>query len=110
MALNKEAPAAEHDDLAFSKLGTDDDVNKDQDDAGKFIAQVGGAFEYTAKEANIVRWKLDLILLPMVCLLIYYAGLCWLTQRDDDYVSLVVYGQGSALAGIYIWHSERRCK
>lgn len=49
----------------FSKLGLAAGDNN-QDDAGKFIGQLGGITEYSAQEANRVRWKLDLILLPMV--------------------------------------------
>lgn len=42
------------------------------DDAHKLFHGQPENFVYTAKEANRVRWKLDLILLPMVYC---YAGL-----------------------------------
>lgn len=63
--MAKEA-RTERDELALSKLDTENTINLDRDDAGRFISHAGGAFEYSAKEANVVRWKLDLILLPMV--------------------------------------------
>lgn len=68
-------------------------IGKDQDDAGAFIAQTGGVFEYSAKEANIVRWKLDLILLPMVSILLEFT-VKWkkLTCVDDNYLSSLFYG------------------
>ncbi|ATY63955.1 Major facilitator superfamily general substrate transporter [Cordyceps militaris] len=40
--------------------------DKNQDDASRFIGQLGGITAYSAQEANRVRWKLDLILLPMM--------------------------------------------
>jgi len=40
--------------------------NVDHDDAADLFAGTEDVFEYTAKEATWVRWKLDLILLSMV--------------------------------------------
>lgn len=40
----------------------------DHDDAAELFAGTEDSFEYTDKEASWVRWKLDLILLTMVCL------------------------------------------
>lgn len=37
------------------------------DDAAELFAGTEDSFEYTEKEATWVRWKLDLILLTMVC-------------------------------------------
>ena len=39
----------------------------DHDDAAGLFAGTEDSFEYTEKEATWVRWKLDLILLTMVC-------------------------------------------
>lgn len=41
--------------------------NVDHDDAAELFTSIEEVFEYTAKEASWVRWKLDLILLSMVC-------------------------------------------
>lgn len=56
----------EENEVGFSKVTGHDDKN--QDDAGRFIGQLGGITEFSAQEANRVRWKLDLILLPIVCI------------------------------------------
>lgn len=42
--------------------------DQNQDDSMQIFASSGEMFEYSAKEERMVRWKLDLILLPMVCL------------------------------------------
>ena len=39
----------------------------EHDDAANLFEGDGGVFEYTQVEANRVRLKLDMILLPMVC-------------------------------------------
>jgi ACS family allantoate permease-like MFS transporter len=41
--------------------------NDDYDDAADIFADTADMFQYTDKEADWVRWKVDLILLPMVC-------------------------------------------
>lgn len=56
----------EENKVSFSKSTGYDDEN--QDDAGRFIGQLGGITEFSVQEANRVRWKLDLILLPIVCI------------------------------------------
>lgn len=38
----------------------------EHDDAAELFAGTGEVFQYTAREASRVRWKLDLILLVMV--------------------------------------------
>lgn len=41
-------------------------LNQGQDDAIEILANDGDVFEYDDSEARMVRWKFDLILLPMV--------------------------------------------
>jgi hypothetical protein len=41
--------------------------NDDYDDAADIFADTAEMFHYTEEEANRVRWKVDLILLPAVC-------------------------------------------
>lgn len=53
-------------DTSLPKGVAEGPLNSNLDDAAEFTASDGEIFEYSAKEANIVRWKLDLILLPMV--------------------------------------------
>jgi hypothetical protein len=43
-------------------------LNQGQDDAIEILANDGDVFEYDDSEARMVRWKFDLILLPMVSL------------------------------------------
>lgn len=39
----------------------------DRDDALDFLQSTGDqAFDYTDKEANMVRWKIDLMMMPLV--------------------------------------------
>lgn len=56
-------------DRVNSTTGTLKDTTNhdDYDDAADIFADTADMFQYTEKEANWVRWKVDLILLPMVC-------------------------------------------
>ncbi|KAJ5825566.1 pantothenate transporter [Penicillium riverlandense] len=46
----------------------DSPPDQNQDDSMQIFASSGDLFEYSADEARVVRWKLDLILLPMMAI------------------------------------------
>ncbi|XWW92704.1 hypothetical protein V2A60_000629 [Cordyceps javanica] len=101
----KDQPAhhAEHHEVDFVKGLDYSDQN--QDDASKFIGQLGGITEYSAQEANRVRWKLDLILLPMMTItyLLSFMDKVALSQASifgilkDDHLSGADYSWASAI-------------
>lgn len=98
-------------DTTFTKAQLVDE--RDQDDTAKFIESDGDVFEYSQKEAAIVRWKLDLILLPMVFVSPDFRereGLTLNSPADVDNVPALLHGQSGTRRSVHFWHHEGRCE
>lgn len=81
-----------------------------QDKALEFFGGRPRDFAYTPQEAVRVRWKLDLILLPMVstsAAVIIRISTANTSLADVHDLRPQFYGQSSLVRGICIWHTGR---
>ena len=76
------------------------------DEALDFLGCHPNDFVYSAKEAKHVRWKLDLILLPMVsnpsCVRLNVLSITCLKDGRD--ICLELYGQSCSIGSINLWY------
>lgn len=59
---------------ARAENSKDGPPDQNQDDSMQIFASSGEMFGYSADEARVVRWKLCLISLPMICLKVYISS------------------------------------